>query len=182
MSDLTNEQREAVELVLGLAARGPRAPGAPPPLACLTGGPGTGKTTTLKALLGDLRARGMSAACAAPSGKAAQRMQEATGEPASTLHRLLKLQPGGSDFAPVERDVLVVVEASMVDTDLCAAAGAAAAAGTVRAILLVGDSDQLPPVGPGQPFHDILAGGRAPTVRLTEVHRQAATSPPTLAA
>lgn len=173
---LTDEQTRAVDLVAGLAGR-PKGPGAPPLFAALTGGPGTGKTTTLRSLLGELRRRGVSSACAAPSGKAAQRMAEATGEEAKTLHRLLGLRPDSSDFEPLWCDVLVVDEASMVDARLAASTIAAASAGTTRVVLLVGDSDQLPPVGPGQPFHDLLGGLPASRVsRLTKVHRQAAES------
>lgn len=152
-------------------------PGASPLFAALTGGPGTGKTTTLRELLEELRRRGISTACAAPSGKAAQRMAEATGAEAKTLHRLLGLRPGAFEFEPLGVDVLVVDEASMVDARLAASTIAAATAGTTRVVLLVGDSDQLPPVGPGQPFHDLLRGLEPSRVaRLTEVHRQAAES------
>lgn len=162
--NLTDEQLAAVEL-----ATKPDAPF----LACMTGGPGTGKTTTLRELLNAAGARGLRVACAAPSGKAAQRMEEATGRGASTLHRLMGLLPESSDWDPIEADLLVIDEASMVDTPLMACSLAAARAGGVRTVLLVGDADQLPPVGPGQPFHDLLAGGLCPTVRLTQVHRQA---------
>lgn len=163
---LTDEQQAAVRLATQDA----------PPLACLTGGPGTGKTTTLRQLLQAAGAAGLRAECAAPSGKAAQRMEEATGRPASTLHRLMSLVPGSRDWAPIHTNLLVIDEASMVDVPLMAATLQAARAGGVQTVLLVGDADQLPPVGPGQPFHDLLAGGVCPTVRLTQVHRQAAES------
>jgi exodeoxyribonuclease V alpha subunit len=161
--DLTDEQREVVRLAVEER----------PPLLCLTGGPGTGKTTVLRELLARAGEAGLRSACAAPSGKAAQRMEEATGRPATTLHRLLGLRPGTDDWQPIPVDLLVVDEASMVDVPLMAHTLEAARAGGVRTVLLVGDADQLPPVGPGQPFHDLLAGGRCPVVRLTTVHRQA---------
>lgn len=160
---LTEEQQRAVDLVVHKG----------PSLACLTGGPGTGKTTCLKALLEEAGRHGLRAACAAPSGKAAQRMEEATSRKASTLHRLMGLKPESSSWEPIEADLLVVDEASMIDVPLMAATLSAAAAGNVRTVLLVGDADQLPPVGPGQPFHDLLAGEACPSVRLTKVQRQA---------
>jgi len=164
--DLTDEQRGAVSLVVDGAPR----------LACLTGGPGTGKTTTLRELLGAADAAGLRSACAAPSGKAAMRLEEATGRQAATLHRLMRARPGSREWAPIMADLLVVDEASMVDSPLMAATLGAAAAGRVRTVLLVGDADQLPPVGPGQPFHDLLAARACPSVRLTQIHRQAADS------
>ena len=160
---LTDEQQAAIDLAVEQG----------PPLACLTGGPGTGKTTTLRELLKAAGRRGLRVECAAPSGKAAQRMEEATGKPAKTLHRLMGLQPGTRDWSPIEADLLVIDEASMVDTPLMAHALEAAQAGRVRTVLLVGDADQLPPVGPGQPFHTLLSSGVCPAVRLTQVHRQA---------
>lgn len=169
---LTDQQLKLVELVTSPSS---------PPLACLTGGPGTGKTTALRAVLERACAYGMRAICAAPSGKAAQRMEEATGRPSSTLHRLLKIMPAGDSlfgegeglsWQPVFADLLVIDEASMIDVELLAATLAAARAGRVRTVLLVGDADQLPPVEPGQPYADLLAGEVCPTVRLTEVHRQ----------
>lgn len=161
---LTAEQQAAVDLATGLDA---------PFLVCLTGGPGTGKTTTLRELLRAAGARGLRTACAAPSGKAAQRMAEATGQSAQTIHRLLGLVPGSTDYAPVHADLLVIDEGSMLDVPLMDCVMSAATAGGVRTVLLVGDADQLPPVGPGQPFLDLLGGGICPTVRLTQIHRQA---------
>lgn len=173
---LTDEQQRLVDL-----ATAPDAPG----LVCLTGGPGTGKTTTLRALLDRAQALGLRVACAAPSGKAALRMEEATGRPAATLHRLLRLRPG--DDVAVLRDqlaapelhrnldLLVVDESSMVDVSLMAVLTRAARQAEAR-VLLVGDADQLPPVGPGRPYADLLESGLCPTVRLTQVHRQAAES------
>jgi len=162
--NITDEQQRAVDLVTSDDA---------PPLACLTGGPGTGKTTTLRALLDRASERGLRFECSAPSGKAAQRMAEATGRESQTLHRLMGLLPGSTDYSPIHADLLVVDEASMVDVPLMSCVLSAAIAGVVRTVLLVGDADQLPPVGPGQPFHDLLNGGVCPTVRLTQIHRQA---------
>ena len=150
-------------------------PGRWPAFACLTGGPGTGKTTTLREMIENLARRFVSVACAAPSGKAAMRMAEATGAPASTIHRLLKIQPGNEgSLEPIARDVLILDEASMIDSRLAAKAIQAARAGVTRLVLLVGDSDQLPPVGPGQPFHDLIQGLAPERVaRLTQPMRQA---------
>lgn len=169
--NLTDEQQSFVNLVMS----SPR-----PRLVCLTGGPGTGKTTTLRALLAELRQRGETFAVAAPSGKAAQRCEEALQgiAKASTLHRLLRLRPDGGEVpAPVFASVVVVDEASMIDVHLFAALMRACfeGGGRVGCLVLVGDPDQLPPVGPGQPFLDLLASTTlpVPVVRLTQVHRQA---------
>lgn len=162
---LNTEQRAAVDMVLRDR----------PTLACLTGGPGTGKTTTIRALITEAQKQGIRVQCAAPSGKAAQRMAQQTGRPAQTLHRMLGLQPGSFDYSPVVTGILVVDEASMVDAQLMAATLMATRSMTPT-VLLVGDGDQLPPVGPGQPFLDLLRGGVCPTARLTEIHRQAAES------
>ena len=161
--NLTAEQLRAIELVTKDR----------PPLACLTGGPGTGKTSTLKELYVRAGQLGLRVCQAAPSGKAAQRMEEATGRPAMTLHRLMGLRPGSTDWSPIRANLLFVDEASMVDVPLMSCTLRAARAGGVRTVLLVGDADQLPPVGAGQPFADLLAGGVCPTVCLTQVHRQA---------
>jgi exodeoxyribonuclease V alpha subunit len=116
---------------------------------------------------------------AAPTGRAAKRLHEATGHPASTLHRLLEWRPAENRFGrnaarPLEADVLVVDEASMVDIRLCADLVAALAPGT--RLLLVGDEDQLPSVGPGMVLRDVIASGVVPVVRLEEIFRQAAQS------
>lgn len=166
---LTDEQEAAVELVVDRA----------PPVACLTGGPGTGKTSTIKELLRRLTSQGRSYALAAPSGKAAARLAEATGAQAKTIHRLLYLKPGEKPRPePLGAEVVVVDEASMIDVPLMAHLCHAAfeGGGQVRTLLLVGDAEQLPPVGPGSPFHDLLSSGAVPTVRLTQVQRQAAES------
>ncbi|MGZ3582952.1 MAG: SF1B family DNA helicase RecD2, partial [Ktedonobacterales bacterium] len=145
----------------------------------LTGGPGVGKTTTIRALLDTLDAKGVDYALAAPTGRAAKRMSEATGRPARTLHRLLEFQPSNNDFGynehrPLPQRFVIVDEASMLDILL--------AYRLVRAVhpeshlLLVGDADQLPSVGPGSVFADIIESEAVPVVRLTELFRQAAES------
>jgi exodeoxyribonuclease V alpha subunit len=141
----------------------------------LTGGPGSGKTTTLRALVGVLRAMGRSVLLAAPTGKAAKRMAEVIGLEAHTLHRLLGAQPGNrfrhDERNPLAADALVVDEASMLDLFLADAT--LRALGPQTQLILVGDSDQLPSVGPGQVLRDVLAVGQVPTVRLTQIFRQA---------
>jgi exodeoxyribonuclease V alpha subunit len=145
----------------------------------ITGGPGVGKTTIVRGIVSILRAAGLSIALGAPTGRAAKRLSEATGLPALTLHRLLEWRPAESAFArnaarPLEADVVIVDEASMVDIRLGADLFAALPTGT--RLVLVGDVDQLPSVGPGAVLADIIASGRIPTVRLTEIFRQAAES------
>ncbi|MGH2517007.1 MAG: SF1B family DNA helicase RecD2, partial [Ktedonobacterales bacterium] len=145
----------------------------------LTGGPGVGKTTTIRALLDVLDAHGVEYALAAPTGRAAKRMAEATGRPAKTLHRLLEFLPSANDFAYNERRPLparfvVVDEVSMLDILLAYRLVKALAPETH--LLLVGDADQLPSVGPGSVFADIIASEAVPVVRLTELFRQASQS------
>ncbi|TAG33852.1 MAG: ATP-dependent RecD-like DNA helicase, partial [Verrucomicrobia bacterium] len=141
----------------------------------LTGGPGTGKTSSLRALVEILKAKKARIALAAPTGRAAQRLTETTGAFAQTLHRLLKFNPqrGGFDAnenAPLATDFLVVDEASMLDTRLAAAVFAAMPS---RAhLLLVGDTDQLPSVGAGNVLKDLIATDTVPVTRLSVVHRQ----------
>lgn len=170
MSGYTDEQQSAIDLV---ALRPTAEPWAAPGIACLTGGPGTGKTHTIKGIVHALQACCETFALCAPSGKAALRMAEATGHETSTIHMLLKIRPGSDKPAdPVEADVLIVDESSMIDVLLMAQVIAAAQAGSTRTILLVGDADQLPPVGAGRPFHDLVESGVCETVRLTVVKRQ----------
>jgi exodeoxyribonuclease V alpha subunit len=145
----------------------------------ITGGPGTGKTTLLRAALDILQRKRVRVALAAPTGRAAKRMTEATGLPAQTIHRLLAFNPRSGSFAhrrdrTLEAEVLVVDEASMLDVVLAHHLFAALAPGT--RLVLVGDIDQLPSVGPGNVLSDVIASGRVPVVRLTEVFRQAAAS------
>jgi exodeoxyribonuclease V alpha subunit len=145
----------------------------------MTGGPGVGKTTIVKAILRILAAKGTNILLCAPTGRAAKRMTEATGFEAKTIHRLLEIDPKGGGFKrgddnPLDCDLLVVDEASMVDVMLMQALMKAAP--HKAALLIVGDIDQLPSVGPGQVLADIISSGAVPVVRLTEVFRQAAQS------
>jgi exodeoxyribonuclease V alpha subunit len=145
----------------------------------MTGGPGVGKTTIVKAILRILAAKGTKLLLCAPTGRAAKRMTEATGFEAKTIHRLLEVDPltGGfkrRDDNPLDCDLLVVDETSMVDVMLMQALMKAVP--DTAAILIVGDIDQLPSVGPGQVLADIISSGAVPVVRLTEVFRQAAQS------
>ena len=144
----------------------------------LTGGPGTGKTTTLKLMIDLFEARGLRVLLAAPTGRAAKRLSEASGRSAKTIHRLLEFEPGeeGWRFArgvssPLECDVLVVDEMSMVDILLMHNMLKAVKPGT--RLVLVGDVDQLPSVGPGNVLRDIIDSGAVETVVLDEVFRQA---------
>lgn len=145
-------------------------------LSILTGGPGTGKTAAMRALVDLLRERKRSVRLCAPTGKAARRLSEATGAPASTIHRLLEYVPG-EGFARDEHDpipgtdVLIVDEASMLSVRLAAALFDAV--GPRTHVLLVGDVDQLAPVGPGRVLEDLIDSGEVPSVRLTEIFRQA---------
>ncbi len=148
------------------------------PVSILTGGPGTGKTTALQALIAVVETAGKRFALASPTGRAAKRLSEATGKPASTLHRLLEYSPiegftRGADNT-LKLDLLVVDEASMLDIMLANSLLRALEPGTH--LLLVGDIDQLPSVGAGDVLRDIIASGVAPVTRLEEIFRQAAGS------
>ncbi|MDZ8109351.1 MAG: ATP-dependent RecD-like DNA helicase [Nostoc sp. DedQUE12a] len=150
------------------------------PISILTGGPGRGKTYVLKTLVEWLTLRGANIALAAPTGKAANRMKEATGMSASTIHRLLQWQGIGQNFYynednPLTIDWLIVDEFSMVDIFLFNSLLKALPATTQ--ILLVGDSDQLPSVGPGMVLRDLLSSEIVPTTRLQKIHRQRKDSP-----
>jgi len=145
----------------------------------ITGGPGVGKTTIVKSILQILAAKSVKLLLCAPTGRAAKRMTEATGVEAKTIHRLLEVDPKGGGFKrnadnPLDCDLLVVDESSMVDVMLMQALMRATPDNA--ALLIVGDIDQLPSVGPGQVLADIIGSGAVPVVRLTEVFRQAAAS------
>jgi exodeoxyribonuclease V alpha subunit len=145
----------------------------------MTGGPGVGKTTIVRAILRVLVAKGTKLLLCAPTGRAAKRMAEATGFEAKTIHRLLEFDPRGGGFTrgddnSLDCDLLVVDETSMVDVLLMQAL--LKAVPDNAALLIVGDIDQLPSVGPGQVLADVISSGAVPVVRLTEVFRQAAQS------
>ena len=155
-------------------------------LLILTGGPGTGKTTTINAMIKYFETEGFDILLAAPTGRAAKRMTEATGCEAQTIHRMLELSGGGPEnsqgramFArneenPLEADVIIIDEMSMVDLPLMQALLKAVIPGT--RLILVGDVNQLPSVGPGSVLQDIIRSGAFPVVRLTKIFRQAAQS------
>ena len=145
----------------------------------VTGGPGVGKTTIVNSILRILAAKSVNLLLCAPTGRAAKRMTEATGMEAKTIHRLLEFDPKNFGFKrndenPLECDLLVVDESSMVDVSLMQSLMKAVP--SHAALLIVGDIDQLPSVGPGQVLADIIESGAVPVVRLTEVFRQAAQS------
>jgi exodeoxyribonuclease V alpha subunit len=160
---LAPEQEAAVRLAL--TAR----------VAVLTGGPGCGKSFTVRSVVALARARGARVVLAAPTGRAAKRLAELTGHDAATIHRLLQLRPGGEPSfdasAPLDADLVVVDETSMVDVILANKLVKAVPPGAH--LLLVGDVDQLPSVGAGEVLRDLLSAGTLPVVRLTKIFRQA---------
>jgi exodeoxyribonuclease V alpha subunit len=163
-TELAEEQRRAVEQ----AARCP--------LLVVTGGPGVGKTTIVKAILSVFDRAGVVTRLAAPTGRAAKRMSEATGKDAATLHRLLEFDPKTATFKrdarkPIEAGALIVDETSMVDVWMADAL--TQAVGDGARLVLVGDVDQLPSVGPGSFLRDAITSGVVPTVRLVKIFRQA---------
>ncbi|HJB00740.1 MAG TPA: ATP-dependent RecD-like DNA helicase [Candidatus Mediterraneibacter merdavium] len=154
-------------------------------LLVLTGGPGTGKTTTINTMIRFFESEGMSLLLAAPTGRAAKRMTEATGYEAQTIHRLLEVNVNPEDKEaaggfmrnrqnPLEADVIIIDEMSMVDLTLMHALLSAVVPGT--RLVLVGDVDQLPSVGPGSVLRDIISSGCFPVVTLTRIFRQAGES------
>jgi exodeoxyribonuclease V alpha subunit len=164
---LNGDQRRAVRTALSAG------------VTVVTGGPGTGKTTTVRVLLAAAGRRKEAWVLAAPTGRAARRLAETTERDGKTLHRLLEFNPRTSDFArgpdkPLDADGVLVDEASMVDIRLMAALVGAVPDGT--RLVLVGDADQLPSVGAGRVLGDLIASGEVPVATLTEVYRQAADS------
>jgi exodeoxyribonuclease V alpha subunit len=164
---LSEEQRRAVHL----AARSR--------VMILTGGPGTGKTFTLRTMVELFYAMRKTVALASPTGRAAQRLSEVTGREAKTIHRLLEFDPATmrfkrNDVWPLEADVVIVDEASMIDIVL--ANSLIKAINDGASVVLVGDADQLPSVGPGAFLQDLISSGVAPVARLTQIFRQAARS------
>ncbi len=165
--ELSDDQRQAVE---GALHQG---------VAVITGGPGTGKTTVIAALLEVLRAGRLHVVLAAPTGRAAKRITETTGEPASTIHRLLGWSFGEGRFLhhsghPLEGEMFIVDEVSMVDIQLFASLVEALPNGA--GLILVGDVDQLPSIGPGKVLADLIASRRVPVYRLNQIFRQASRS------
>ncbi|MFO0982575.1 MAG: AAA family ATPase [Planctomycetota bacterium] len=166
--ELADEQKSAIRMALMRK------------VAIVTGGPGVGKTTFLRALVAILNQMQVTPALAAPTGRAAKRLAQATGVEASTIHRLLRFDPKTRRFVHDARDPLphryvIVDEVSMVDLELMhAVLGALQPA---CSLLLVGDSDQLPSVGPGSVLRDLIASEVVPVLRLTTIFRQAAHNP-----
>jgi len=164
---LADSQKAAIRVALGAK------------IVVITGGPGVGKTTLVNSILQILMAKRARVILCAPTGRAAKRLGDSTGIAAQTIHRLLEADPAGGGFRrdetePLDCDLLVIDETSMVDVPLMRAV--LRAVPDSAALILVGDVDQLPSVGPGQVLADIIASGAVPVVRLTEVFRQAAQS------
>ncbi len=164
---LADSQKAAVRLALSSK------------ILVITGGPGVGKTTLVNSILTIMSAKGVKPLLCAPTGRAAKRLSESTGLEAKTIHRLLEVNPNNGQFKrnednPLDCDLLVADECSMIDVPL--ANQLLKAVATHTAVILVGDIDQLPSVGPGQFLGDLIESGVVPVVRLTEVFRQAASS------
>lgn len=162
--ELSDQQKVAVQTALTSG------------LMVLTGGPGTGKTTTVRAIVSTHESLELRVTLCAPTGRAAKRMSEASGREAATIHRLLEWNPAVGGFSrdagnPLETDLVLVDEASMLDLTLARALLDAVPPGA--SLVLVGDVDQLPPVGAGQVLREVIRSGRAPVVRLEQVFRQA---------
>jgi exodeoxyribonuclease V alpha subunit len=171
-NDLTDEQWSAVRAAFG--AR----------ISVLTGGPGVGKTVCTREIVAAAEAANATIALCAPTGRAARRLEEATGHEAMTIHRLLEWMPGREPAfrpgRPLPAEMVIVDESSMLNLRLCEVLLGGLAESTH--IVLVGDADQLPPIGAGKPFEDLIASGAVPVVRLTQIFRQAARSMITTAA
>jgi exodeoxyribonuclease V alpha subunit len=165
--ELSPSQKEAIALAVTSKA------------LIITGGPGVGKTTLVNSILLILQSRHLRVTLCAPTGRAAKRLTESTGLEAKTIHRLLEFDPKSFGFKrnkdnPLETDLLVIDESSMVDVILMNRLLAAVPVNA--AMMIVGDVDQLPSVGPGSVLSDLIDSGAIPTVRLTEIFRQAASS------
>jgi exodeoxyribonuclease V alpha subunit len=169
---LTDEQWAAVRAAF--AAR----------ISVLTGGPGVGKTVCTKEIVAEAEAANATIALCAPTGRAARRLEETTGHEAMTIHRLLEWMPGREPAfrpgRPLPADLVIVDESSMLNLRLAEVLLGGLAETTH--VVFVGDADQLPPIGAGKPFEDLIASGAAPVVRLTQIFRQAARSMITTAA
>jgi exodeoxyribonuclease V alpha subunit len=164
---LSEQQRQAVEMAASHR------------ILVLTGGPGTGKTFTTRTIVALWKAMGKTIALASPTGRAAQRLSEMAGQEAKTVHRLLEFDPSAMEFkrngqSPIDAEAIIVDEASMLDLFL--ANSLIKAIALHAQLLVVGDTDQLPSVGPGNVLADLIASGKIPVIRLNQVFRQAQTS------